>query len=307
MLVACMVVPLLWVCERIPFRVLRGMLRAGVAPLVHLAIRARCDANLILAFGDEFDRTRRRTIVRQLARNLTDFVAETLAAARHGEPFWAARIDDTEARARLAAFEPSIPHGYIGLTGHIGNWELLAAWSSRRTRGMGAVIGKRLPNPYLNRIVERLRRRFGLDTYYRDESPTLPIRLLRAGRVLGVVPDQDVKLLSGMFVDFFGRPAYTPTGPARLALAAQAPIVCAFLLREGDRFRVVVDEPIRPRPHLPRGEEIARLTREWSRRVEAAIRAHPEQWAWFHDRWSTTPEKLEQRGRAALDLQRADE
>ena len=112
------------------------------------------------------------------------------------------------------------------------------------------------------------------------------------------MPDQDVKNLGGIFIPFLGHQAYTPTGPARLALAARVPIVPAVMVRvEPGRFRIEVGAPIQPDRRNDRDAEIERLTRAWSQWIEAAIRRHPEQWAWWHPRWATTPEKLAARGR----------
>jgi KDO2-lipid IV(A) lauroyltransferase len=109
------------------------------------------------------------------------------------------------------------------------------------------------------------------------------------------VPDQDIEEVGGVFVDFFGRPAYTPIGPARLALATGAPIVVTFSKRVGDQFEAVVNDLIEPDRRAPREEEIVRLTRAWSAQMEAFIAAHPEQWIWFHDRWQTTPQDVARR------------
>jgi KDO2-lipid IV(A) lauroyltransferase len=96
-----------------------------------------------------------------------------------------------------------------------------------------------------------------------------------------------------------GRPAYTPLGPARLAWAANAPIVVFALIRSGDRFEVVIEDPIWPDRSRRKADELVRLTQEWSRRIEAHIRTWPGQWPWFHDRWKTTPELLASKGRGA--------
>ena len=109
-----------------------------------------------------------------------------------------------------------------------------------------------------------------------------------------------MKTLSGMFIEFLGRPAYTPVGPARIAIAAKAPILPTILYREGKRLRVRIFDPIRPDLSLSRDAQIAQLTKAWSSVLEDFIRENPEQWPWIHNRWRTTPEKLEARGRRHL-------
>jgi KDO2-lipid IV(A) lauroyltransferase len=186
----------------------------------------------------------------------------------------------------------------------MGNWELLAQWMHwNSVCGVGGIVVKRQPNPHLNAIIERLRGTFGMRTLYRDDNPVGILRLLRSGRAIGMAPDQDVASVGGMFIDFFGRPAYTPIGPARLAWTANVPIRVAYVRRgEDGRQQVRFEEPILPDRSKPRHEEIARMTRAWSAQLEAAIRAQPDQWLWFHDRWKTTPEKLAGRGRERAEL-----
>lgn len=282
---------------------MRGILRWTVEPVFARSARRACLDNLRAVLGAERSDDELRRIARAVPGHFVDYACESIGLGRHGAAFFSGRIDDRDAAARIAALERDCPRGFVGVTGHIGNWEILATWVDRTSaRGLGGVIGKRLPNPWLDALVVDNRRRSGLVTLYRDDPPTRALRELRAGRALGVVPDQDIKTVSGVFVDFFGRPAYTPLGPARLALAADAPIMVGVCVRDGDRFAVHFADPIVPRKDRPKGEEVLRLTREWSLRLEQFIRCHPEQWAWFHARWKTTPERLADDGRETFDL-----
>jgi KDO2-lipid IV(A) lauroyltransferase len=283
----------------VPLPVLRPLLRGVVGRPCHLLHGARARRSLRLALGDTLDERTRADLARRSCVALGDTLAEFLAATRDSARVLAT-VDDRDAMVHVERLKRDFPGGFIGLTGHVGNWELLAHWAGKVLGRPPLVIAKRLPNPHLNETVVRLRARLDLETLYQDESPARAIRALRDGRMVGVVPDQDVKSLSGMFLEFFGRPAFTPVGPARLAVAAEVPIVCAVFLRTPTGFRVHVCDPIVPDPSRPRGEEMERLTRAWSKQVEDVIRAQPEQWPWLHDRWKTTPEKLAARGRRGL-------
>ena len=271
----------------------------------HIVARAECSIGADEEFGDDKQRdaARSRRIARASCFHLGAALGESAWATRHGPAVFAGRLDDAAARAKLAAFEREWGKGWIGVTGHLGNWELLGLWLRENARnGRVTVVAKRAPNPHLNRIVERMRGRLRLETLYQDESPARAIHVLREGGVVGIVPDQDVKAISGMFVDFFGRPAYTPVGPARLAVAARVPILCGFLVHDGDGYRMSISDPIWPDRSLPRSAQIDALTRAWSQQIEAAIRELPSQWPWMHDRWKTTPEKLAAKGRKALEV-----
>lgn len=263
-----------------------------VVPVSHLMFARAAEQNLITAFGDRFTANERGDVIRAMFRGMADIPAEVLAITRRGVPF----LD------RLFANDPGIERwrklqreggGFIAITGHIGNWEALLQWLHvRGERPFGGAVAKRVPNPRLNRLVEEVRGCLGVPTIYGDSGVLKLARTVTDGRALGIVPDQDIEKVGGTFVDFFGRPAYTPTGPARLALATGAPLVVVFCLRVGDRLQSVVNDPIYPDRKAPREAEIVRLTTAWCQQMEDHLRAHPEQWLWFHDRWATTPEKI---------------
>ena len=186
--------------------------------------------------------------------------------------------------------------GILIMTGHIGNWELLAA--AFCVMGYhGAVVGKRIYYEKYNEILVKLRESVRVRTIYRDGSPKDMLRVLKSNHILGMLADQDVESIEGIFVDFFGRPAYTATAPVKLALAAETAILPAFVIREGERYRLILEEPIYP--EIIRGskeETIQEFTERWSAIVERYIRKYPEQWAWMHDRWKTAPEqKIQQK------------
>ncbi len=291
--------PLLWFVTHAPARLMRWLLHSVVEPIAWRATRKASDRHLRKVYGDQLDASRRRALTRAVTRNFVAGLEETTTMLREGPDWLTDRVDDAETVALVRRLEQESPRGFLGLTGHVGNWEALGAWISRTSaRGLGAVVAHRMTNPHLNAAVDRIRRRLGMLTFYRDDPPTQPIRHLRDGRVVAVVPDQDVKNLGGIFIPFLGHQAYTPTGPARLALAARVPIVPGVMVRtEPGRFRIEIGEPIHPDFSNERNAEIERLTRAWSAWIEQVIRRHPEQWAWWHPRWATTPEKLTARGR----------
>lgn len=296
--------PVFWILQRTPISILRLMAR-GFGRIGYLVGRADALRHLELAFGDKYDDAQRRKIAKTSCRNLAIGMAESIRSAHCGYGMFSGSVDDIPARASVTALEAKNSKGWIALTGHIGNWELLGSWVQSSSRSDDVlVVAKRLPNQTLSGIVERLRTQLGVTTVYQDESPARAIRFLRQGGVVGIVPDQDVKSLSGMFVEFFGRPAYTPIGPARIAIAAGVPILPVFMLRDGASFRVECGEPILPDPKLSRDDQIAAITLAWTRTIEDKIREHPEQWSWIHKRWKTTPEKLESRGRRRLETAR---
>jgi len=178
------------------------------------------------------------------------------------------------------------------MTPHMGNWELLAGIFS--LQGFhGAVVGKQIHYEPYNRWIVGLRQAVGVYTIYSHEAVRGIRDHLRKNEIIGLLPDQDMDSVRGVFVDFFGKSAYTSVAPVKLAVSNQAPILTAFLIRTaGDRYRLLVGKLIRPKIEGDRDLAIRQYTEEWMHNFEEVIRQHPEQWAWMHNRWKTSREKI---------------
>ncbi len=183
--------------------------------------------------------------------------------------------------------------GVIVVTAHFGLFELMPVFVIREVAS-GKVVGRRPSDRGFEEIVVERRLRMGVPTIP-QQQPREILRVLRRGRIVGILPDQDVDKLPGIFVPFFGRPAYTPTGPATVSVATGAPLVPAFMLRVGPgRHRLYVYPEI-PDPGGTKEERVRALTLGWTRVFEEVIAARPDHWAWMHERWATTPESLAER------------
>jgi len=86
-------------------------------------------------------------------------------------------------------------------------------------------------------------------------------------------------------VDFFGVPAATATGLAKLAARSGAAVIPGFALWSETERRYV----LRLYPPIPITGDAARDTQSIQSQLEAVIRAHPDQWLWIHRRWKTRP------------------
>lgn len=179
--------------------------------------------------------------------------------------------------------------GVILLTAHFGNWEMLAL--TTRVKGYpGSAIGRRLYFHKYDQYLNSLRKIHDVNVIYRDQSPRSILKVLRAGKIIGMLADQDVDSVEGVFVDFFGRPAYTPIGPAALAMASGASIVPAFMVRiESDKHVMMIDKPVEITDTGNKEADLLTNTKRWSDIVESYIRRYPDQWVWMHRRWKTRP------------------
>lgn len=172
--------------------------------------------------------------------------------------------------------------GAVAVTAHVGHWELLAAYTAARLPT--AVVARQLYDERLNRYLNGFRRGKGITVFERNTSVKPILKWLKEGKVLGVLCDQDTGVDS-VFVDFFGRPAKTPSGAAWLAAVTGAAVFTAFSARRDDGlYRLRFDAEV---PIPPRGEDVTAAVQEYTKRTEDFIREVPEQWAWNHNRWRT--------------------
>jgi Kdo2-lipid IVA lauroyltransferase/acyltransferase len=180
--------------------------------------------------------------------------------------------------------------GVLILTGHLGAWELSSFYHSLMGHPMGMVI-RRLDNRFLDGFVNQIRCLHGNRVLHKDDFARGLITAMRAGESVGILMDTNMTPPQGTFVDFFGVPACTASGLARVALKTGAAVVPGFLLWEASEGRYVLH--FGERIEIERTEDseadIVDLTQRCTSVIEAWVRRYPEQWLWIHRRWKTRP------------------
>ena len=279
---------LLFVLRVLPRRVAIGAMRLLARFLFRVLQRERRKTvtHLTMAFGkeksaEEIQELARRVFLHFIVAfvdlvRMDDFVDSGFAGMVSCKGF--EHLEDAARRGK----------GVIALTAHFGNWELLGAYVVHRGLPL-KVVGTALQDPRLDALLVSTRNRAGYTNIARGKDTKEIIRALQQGEVLGMLIDQDTKV-AGVFADFFGMPAYTPTGPAVLARKYGVPIVPIFMwLKEDLTYQLECFAPL----DLPRTDDAARdlavIAGKCNEAYERIIRQHPEQWAWMHKRWKTQP------------------
>lgn len=222
-----------------------------------------------------------RAAFRQLGRSFFEFLALPAHAPN-------ALLD----RIEFVGWEPMLTRaregkGAVMVTAHFGNWELLGASFGMLTGGKVKYLLPAQTNEGSDRYLNEVRRRIGIEPLTIGYGMRSGLRALRQGFFLGMLPDQDARK-AGIHVPFFGRPASTHTGPARLAVRTGAPIGVGLIERTGPgRFRARLRRVLTPTPGAREEAEVERLTRELTAEIEAGIRERPDHWYWIHRRWKT--------------------
>jgi KDO2-lipid IV(A) lauroyltransferase len=185
--------------------------------------------------------------------------------------------------------------GLVVITGHIGNWELLAGYFGVLGYPV-TVLATRVKGERLNAEMLSIRRRLSVTTIVRDRPGALRdvLRCIRQRSAIAMVMDQDTRG-HAIFAPFLGRAARTPTGPAALACCTGCPVLAAFIHRQQDgRHRISVRQPgLAPLAseggRAARAAWIAAATVEFNRLIEAEVRGRPDEWVWWHRRWRRQP------------------
>ena len=240
--------------------------------------------NLELAFGAEKTKDELKRIARRVFENLGKSAFELVRFPKINETN-IGRLVKLENPDRLKkALEKG--KGVLIITAHIGNWELMAA-TLRLNDFPGVTVGRRIYFDKYDKYLNYLRKTHDVNVIYRDDSPRKILKVLKENRIVGIVADQDVDSVDGVFVDFFGVPAYTPSGPAVLAMASGAPLVPVFIVRNNGTHTLYIEEPIELADTGDREKDVVTNTQKWSNVVESFIRRYPDQWVWMHRRWKT--------------------
>jgi KDO2-lipid IV(A) lauroyltransferase len=236
--------------------------------------------HLAVAFP-EWTPARRRAVVRAMFQHAGMSFAE-LALWRRLRDGDYVRVDPDGASVLDVALAGG--RGAVVVTGHIGNWELLAAAMAHRGYPV-TVVARRVNDERFNALVASTRASAGLRVVDRDD-PRFVHALredLHRNRVVALLIDQDTRG-AGVWVPFFGVPARTPPGAAVLAMRARAPIVAAFIERRPDRGHLIRLHPVEEVEGRSR-DRIVALTERMTAAIEAQIRRNPVEWVWWHQRW----------------------
>ena len=248
--------------------------------------RQRALKHIQLALEDTYQPKQRRQIIKISFQNLGKNLLEVLYLSRL-TPTEIDRMVSVEGENYLKDAY-SRGRGIIFITGHIGCWEMGATLLAKRYRPT-VILAAPIYDPHLEEVMVRIRRTHGIETIVRGQSNALRrlLATLQEGGVVVLAIDQDTRV-DGVFVPFFGREAYTPAGPATLALRTGAALVIGFSLRQWDgRHKVMIQAPldlIRTGDHKA---DIKANTARFTGVIEQFIRDYPDQWVWMHERWKT--------------------
>ncbi|GBF38804.1 lauroyl/myristoyl acyltransferase [Leptospira johnsonii] len=278
----------------LPFRILpyRACLVYGrflVRLLYPLAKKHRKIAydNISYAFP-EYSEEKKKELVWKSFLHIGDLLAGTLFAPRLSRK-WMDKYLVYDAES-LAIEQKTIQDGVgvVLISGHFGTWEILVQFMGIRMKGGG--IYKKVRNPYVDRLIHKLRSKNGIKLVSTEESSQVT-KMLKQGYWVGFGSDQNAGKV-GIFVDFFNRKASTYQGPALMAYLTGAKMLLYSVLC-GEKGKVMVRVKdlgfVDKSAFSDREAAIRHYTEVWTKALEEEVKLYPEQYFWVHRRWRTKP------------------
>jgi len=261
-----------------------GDFQSSRSPKDREAVRANLEA--VLGKGNVSE-GQVREVFRNFAMYLVDFFRfGRLTPERIGE--WV-EVEGLENMREVL----SRGRGAIGVTAHLGNFELAAAVLSMMGLPVHGIVMTH-QNPWVDRFFTGQREKVGvtgipIQRIGRKAFLETALSVLRRNQILGLVADRDF-FDHGLELPWFGRLVKIPTGPAAFSVRTGAPIVPSFLVREPDgRYRFFTHPPIEPPAGVGREEAIRRMTQDCLDSMGRAIRRYPTQWYMFQEFWRAGP------------------
>jgi len=180
--------------------------------------------------------------------------------------------------------------GVILFSAHLGNWELIPFLLAGKTGRRITNIARPMDNPLVEGLVSKFREHPGTAIVYKKNALRVILARLKNNEMVGVLIDQNTVPKEGCFVDFFGRPATVNPVMVQLSLKKSIPLIGAFLhYDDADAVHLEIG-PKMPLQDYQDSGGLNRLLQDMTGVIENKIRAHPEQWLWFHNRWKTKPQ-----------------
>ena len=264
-----------------------GVIVAHCLFYIRPPLQRAAEFNLRLAFPELPERARRE-ILKRMVRNLGWMAAEFARLPRY-------KRNNIEQAMILDGFENFAAaerggKGVLFLTGHMGAWELGPFAHALWGRPIHFFV-RPIDNARVDALVNRYRCASGNRPIKKNESARAALRILHDGGVIGVLSDQNTVPEEAVFADFFGIPAATSSGIARLARRTGAAVVPAYSYWDPQirKYRLRYEPALELIPSDDEQSDIRNYSARFNQVIEDYVRRFPDQWLWVHRRWKTRP------------------
>jgi len=284
---------LAWVIVKVLGALPRSLSRAAAIALswtiylVHVRLRHVGMRNLKLAFPEKTRRERARIL-----RGVFTSLGRQLAEVCLFPTYTPENVGKVVVYDGFENFERALARGkgVLFLTAHLGAWELSAFTHSLYGHPLHIVM-RPLDNVYLDRLMRRYRTMHGNSTVDKDDFVRGLLSAMKAGETVGILMDTNMTPPQGVFTDFFGIPACTASGLARIALRTDAAVVPGFTIWDPGlrKYRLRFDTALKLIRTGNDDADVRANTALFTKVIEEYVRKYPDQWLWVHRRWKTRP------------------
>ena len=174
--------------------------------------------------------------------------------------------------------------GVIGISGHCGNWELNALASSMHLTRMN-VVARPLNNSYLNKLIEKTRKKYGNSVIYKKGALKNILSALKRNEAVVILMDQSVISAEGVVADFLGKKDHIMKTPAIIARKTGSPVLPVFIRRVGRGHLIEIGDEIELDKSEDYEQAVYNDTIRFSGHIENYIKNNPSEWLWIHRRW----------------------
>ena len=264
-----------------------GILLGQLAYYFYPRLRRVGRRNLQIAFPEKSEGERRKilkAVYTSLGRLLAEFCLFPYYTVRNSSQVAVYQgFENFEAAERRGL-------GVLLLTAHFGGWEVGSFFHSLQGHPIRIVV-RPLDNPYVDRLVTEFRTLHGNTVVSKQDFARGLLHAMRKNETVGVLMDTNMTPPQGVFVPFFGIPACTASGIARVALHTGAAVVPAFTIWDPElrKYRVRFDPALELANTGDHEADAIANTALFNRALESYIRKYPDQWLWVHRRWKTRP------------------
>ena len=172
----------------------------------------------------------------------------------------------------------------IVTTAHFGQWEIFPLAVAAHF-GPSSVLGRKLDSSVMDKILRANRAQFDVELIDKDGGAKDILKALKARRIVGILVDQNTAPKDGIKVKFFGKDVLHTPAASVLAQKTNALIINAFIYQKGENLNEICFEQPIDISTFDKEDAVQKATQMQCSACEEMVRARPEEYFWFHQRF----------------------
>ena len=172
----------------------------------------------------------------------------------------------------------------IVTTAHFGQWEIFGLAVAAHF-GPSSVLGRKLDSSVMDKILRANRAQFDVELIDKDGGAKDILKALKARRIVGILVDQNTAPKDGIKMQFFGKDVLHTPAASVLAQKTNALIINAFIYQKGENLNEICFEQPIDISTFDKEDAVQKATQMQCSACEEMVRARPEEYFWFHQRF----------------------